>query len=1424
MVVLFNAARSFDSSFEAGYRGIAMNRNQSIAASAIIAAGLIMRPASFIKQASETPPAGQSATTASEAAKKAEDGPWLASCKYWAPVREPLPDTAENQATVTVSIEEKGSSYHSTTSAAAEGKDSKCPVAEGISRWGIPKATGDTKPQIHAIIATVPDPVHTHLAMNFDRDIDALIQAAGDNRYVPSYYWLPWKTHEGSLRVLESGGDEGSQRERQPGLIVFKKEGSLSTSKYDLNSDYYEVVYLFLVGETPVLGVSGEQLRNTFRYESELSGILGDNNVVFSMKPGPVKDLAIIGPNFSGSAASLRQGIEAARLDQQSFLAQLNVNIAGITQTQVAANLLSQQTDTAPSYLSFSENFTFARDQIFDALAYSGVPLNRVAELSEDSTVFGRLGICGDRAQEADQKKTPESNSDQKHPCGTEKDQNGPENKPLFIRFPREISLLRNAHAHTDTGEQLDAQGKSTPTPFLHLSLKDQGPNDSVSQFSPDHTPESQEAQLMSISRLLQRAHTQFIVINSSNVLDRLFLAQFLHRACPEARLAFIGGDLLFGRETENVPYVGGVTVSAYSQLSPTLASGTNSVRAFADSATEAYFNAASYTFWDGIKDDLHLANFRNPLQPDDNALHATLWASTIGLDGYYPLGIVNDCASDSPNILPTIDDANNSVTGTRKCGTAVDGASVQQPHTDILTFLGWPFNVWDGHLEQRQYRYPALSWEAACIAISLLCLMHSLAISFPRYWSPWTRDLAIDRGDEPNRRSMYIFIGTVMLFCLAFATAYPAVASFRIVHPNRHTLFFCLVTMIAGGAALFATLRKTRSYLKEIKAFQEFTGQCNWLERRFAWVGENASFLFARAAWTALIFFPLLWIYICNAGILGPRRTFVGPLFSYRCLYPGSGVSPLVPILFILLGWYLWAFFQALRLRFSHNNRPRLPGIVSGSLSWPLYVSEVAVTTCEGEMASCLTSNVNCLLITLEVVKRFIPKPKWLPSLLLGVFFFGLFCMLIFWLHFSSVERFLWEPGKLPTPYEFLVAAIAFPLVMIALSGWLRMMLIWSSLKRGLLEPLEQLPIRYAFTRLKGVGWLNMMRQGGLLEQWRDMARSTESIRQMAHYKDLLDGFGYHEPQEEALKRTLDDLDRHIATILGIVAGKQNGPQKEALVEEWRDIARSTESIREMAQDGSLSTDFCLQNQPQGEHLKRTLSDLDTHVKKFLTLLEPNGHEPRAGLQCMVAIEKCYAKACEALLEGILIPYWEKTRVGLVEGEELTELPIKAHPLPKAEVEGRTHTSLQLHTSTVAEEPTYIRVAEEFLAIRYVSFIRAVLVNMRQLLQLITSVFVLTIVAWNSYPFQPRQWIDEAFTALFLLLGTGIVWIFAQMHRNAILSRITDTNANELGWDFYLRIATFGAVPVLTWLAYQFPEVGGSLFKLIQPSLDVIR
>ena len=71
-------------------------------------------------------------------------------------------------------------------------------------------------------------------------------------------------------------------------------------------------------------------------------------------------------------------------------------------------------------------------------------------------------------------------------------------------------------------------------------------------------------------------------------------------------------------------------------------------------------------------------------------------------------------------------------------------------------------------------------------------------------------------------------------------------------------------------------------------------------------------------------------------------------------------------------------------------------------------------------------------------------------------------------------------------------------------------------------------------------------------------------------------------------------------------------------------------------------------------------------------------------------------------------------------------------------------------------------------------------LVNVRHLTSFVSTAFVLTIIAWNSYPFGPRQWVDATLTPVLLVLGAGLIWVLAQVYHGAILSRITRTRPNE--------------------------------------------
>jgi hypothetical protein len=65
--------------------------------------------------------------------------------------------------------------------------------------------------------------------------------------------------------------------------------------------------------------------------------------------------------------------------------------------------------------------------------------------------------------------------------------------------------------------------------------------------------------------------------------------------------------------------------------------------------------------------------------------------------------------------------------------------------------------------------------------------------------------------------------------------------------------------------------------------------------------------------------------------------------------------------------------------------------------------------------------------------------------------------------------------------------------------------------------------------------------------------------------------------------------------------------------------------------------------------------------------------------------------------------------------------------------------------------------------------------------------------------------------TVVFVLLAAGVVWAFVQMDRDPALSRLSNRVSAGLGWDFVRRVATFGALPLLTVLAAHFPSVGNA-------------
>ena len=135
------------------------------------------------------------------------------------------------------------------------------------------------------------------------------------------------------------------------------------------------------------------------------------------------------------------------------------------------------------------------------------------------------------------------------------------------------------------------------------------------------------------------------------------------------------------------------------------------------------------------------------------------------------------------------------------------------------------------------------------------------------------------------------------------------------------------------------------------------------------------------------------------------------------------------------------------------------------------------------------------------------------------------------------------------------------------------------------------------------------------------------------------------------------------------------------------------------------------------------------------------------------------------------------------------------------------------------ATPPSTIReAAEYFVGLTYVNYLVTVLLRLRTPRGRSRRSAGVQILAFGSYPFEPR-----ATLRALLFIGFGVItatfgFVYAQMHWDHTLSRITDTNPGELGWVFWGRMIALIGVPLAGLIATEFPSIGNFVFSWMDP------
>jgi hypothetical protein len=136
-------------------------------------------------------------------------------------------------------------------------------------------------------------------------------------------------------------------------------------------------------------------------------------------------------------------------------------------------------------------------------------------------------------------------------------------------------------------------------------------------------------------------------------------------------------------------------------------------------------------------------------------------------------------------------------------------------------------------------------------------------------------------------------------------------------------------------------------------------------------------------------------------------------------------------------------------------------------------------------------------------------------------------------------------------------------------------------------------------------------------------------------------------------------------------------------------------------------------------------------------------------------------------------------------------------------------------------DQPQYVALAEEFVALRFLGFIRYATLQLRNLLTFFSVSFILQAMAISCYPFFAQSLSRLYIGVAFAVLSASIGFVLLQMNRDPTLQRLTSDSEGKNQDHAILRQALQTAsLPVLAFASTYFPDLGRSLFGWLLPAL----
>jgi hypothetical protein len=1188
-----------------------------------------------------------------------------------------------------------------------------CYVGPLTSEEEIPKEITDKTSKLRFVIATLPDPLHTHLAVLFDQFAAAIQDAAQDEQYDFDSSWLPWDDEAESYALLadqETADVQKKLREQQPGILLFRN--AARSDKKDAG------LVVFVVGEEATHGIHNGQFRNALAWFEALVPDETERR----------KRLAILGPTFSGSLPSLTQ-----LLWDHSELKALDVFSGSVSSDKGANDFQDDHSkddhpkDDGPTVVfhSFVQSDEAMLKRFCAYMKWKKFDYESFAILSEDETAYGARGADKEDKTANKAQRPPDITPEQEATCT---------DPGLKLYYPRDISALRGAYQTKSIfglqpGSQPPDAQRSLPTDLADPAGK---VHDSIQSYGGNQTPLEQEAFLLEIVAALRDLHAHYILLRGSNPLDQLFLANFLRRMYPSGRIVILFSDLLFIRERGATGLNGAMMLTNY-PLFPLARDWTE--HAAHPAADRAFSSDTSEGTYIAFRVLLSSSSLNNGT-PDTSRCHL---ANEVSAGIFVPEVVCNqDPVPDySPPYWMVPENCSDD---------QAEGPGCYRGPATWLTVIGvnrfWPIaSLADSQsptgASQVQSDEPGRTlpmtpgmkvFFAVLIAFALFhacCCWYGSYMAKPNFLAHFA-----NAGD--GRHAVLVFFGSSLIAFIGIVAAWGcgvfSRAAYSFAHPLPalvSALIVCLIAWLSiiGRIATVWRLKVARQ--------KEFLSATQPKKRRITARRKSWIKVFLRRKWSqirraSLIFLAILAFFGLHVLVweLNLENSY-GALAYWRAMNLTSGVSPIVPQIALLAGLYFW-FWSALHgLALFGSDRPRLPSledlklrVEEGTREYDflrMFSQEVTARKIEdaGETLATKTMVITGVLFALFLVAAF--------TLDDGVFLRGLAARR------NVLILMLW-----------LFACISLQLA----EAW-RLCELWQEL-RGLLSFLDRLPLRRTLAVMRGISWSNVWKMGGNVLEVR--------------YK--------------VISRQLESMNHSIASLEEV---EKDPKYADAVVQAARDCLTDLKAMRAAA--------FSFADWYASAYTNRNAGDL-TMFKTF---------------------QESVARASGTLLTHLLIPAWRKETQSLIlapAGDKEAATP--STPIPAKE--------------------EHVRNAEEFVCLTYLGFIQNILGRLRTLAMTIMVLFFATTISLSAYPFDPRQVLSVILIALFIALGIAVVKVYAEMHRDATLSYVTNTKPGALDPEFWFKVLGFGLAPLVGLLTRIFPDISDFIFSWIQPSISSLK